>query len=61
MKIEVIEIRDTEDGGAILTLDLDQHTLATFAKKGILDTLREAVNAITQQHMNDPSMESNND
>ena len=50
MKIEVIDIKDTEDGGAIVTLDMDHNTLITFAKKGILDTLREAVNTIAQQH-----------
>jgi hypothetical protein len=52
MKIEIIEVRDTEDGGAILTLDMDHDTLVTFAKKGILDTLREARCNITKEHVN---------
>ena len=53
MKIEVIEIKDTADGGAILTLDMDHDTLVMFAKKGILDTLREALNKIEQEHINE--------
>ena len=53
MKIEVIEVKDTADGGAIVTLDMDHDTLVMFAKKGILDTLRESFKTLEQEHSND--------
>ena len=49
MKIEVIEVKDTADGGAIVTLDMDHDTLVMFAKKGILDTLRESFKTLEQE------------
>ena len=42
MQIEVLEVKDLPDGGAILVFDMDQETLVQMAKIGLLKVLTEA-------------------
>lgn len=42
MKFEVIDIKDSEDGSAILTVDMDEDTLKRFASIGLLKVLKDA-------------------
>ena len=42
MQIEVLEVKELPDGGAILVLDIDQNSLVEFAKIGLLNVFTEA-------------------
>jgi hypothetical protein len=44
MKIEVLGIEELEDGGANMTVNLDDEAARAFIAKGILAVLREALN-----------------
>lgn len=41
--MEVLEIKEQEDGSAILTLDVSEYELKRFAEVGILKILSDAV------------------
>ncbi len=42
-KIEVVDIKDCEDGGAIVTLELDQRAIHLLAQAGFIAVLTEAL------------------
>jgi hypothetical protein len=50
MKIEVVEIKDLEDGGADLVMDMSKEALHLFAAKGLVDTLREQLVSLEKEH-----------
>lgn len=50
MKIEVVEIKDREDGSADLVMDMSKEALHLFAAKGIVDTLREQLGHLEEEH-----------
>jgi hypothetical protein len=48
MKIEVFEIEEAEDGGAIVTVHLDYESLLQFAKVGVVCCLIEAAEDVIE-------------
>jgi hypothetical protein len=48
VKIEVLEIEDVEDGGAIVTIQLDRESLLQFAKVGVVCCLIEAAEDVIE-------------
>lgn len=46
---EVNEFVENEDGSATITVTMDYETLLIFARKGLLATLVEAANKITEE------------
>jgi len=43
MKIEVVDCQDHDDGGATLTLDLDDEAMRHFASIGLLKVIKDTV------------------
>ena len=50
MKIEVVEIVDQEDGGALIKFDMDNEAVLMFAKIGLLQCLTETAEAAKKTH-----------
>ena len=50
MKFDVVEVSDTPDGGAFLTLDMDRETLVAFAKIGLLKVLTDEAERVIREH-----------
>lgn len=48
-KFEVNEFVENEDGSATITVTMDYDTILLFARKGLLATLVEAANKITEE------------
>lgn len=46
MILEVLEIKDNDDGSAIITLDMDHETLKTFAGIGIIKALKDSAEEV---------------
>ena len=46
MILEVLDIKDNDDGSATITVDMDQETLKTFAGIGILKVLKDSAEDI---------------
>jgi len=44
--LEVLEIKDNDDGSAIITLDMDHETLKTFAGIGIIKALKDSAEEV---------------
>jgi hypothetical protein len=42
-KIEVVDVKDCEDGGAIFTLELDQRAIHLLVQAGFIALLTEAL------------------
>lgn len=62
MQIEVLEIKDLPDGGAILVFDIDQNSLVEFAKIGLLKVLTEAAeNEMIKSKNTEAAIEENSD
>jgi len=53
MKIDVIEVKDREDGSADLLIDMSEDAQEFFMKKGIVDTLRESIVEIKKEQENE--------
>ena len=50
MKIEVINIVDQDDGGAIVTVDMDGAMVRAMVKIGLLKVLIDSANAVIEEH-----------
>lgn len=50
MNIEVINIVDLDDGGAVMTVDLDREALLALAKSGLIKILVEAAEQTIKNH-----------
>ena len=50
MKIEVVEVVDQEDGGALIKFDMSQEAVLMFAKIGLLQCLTETAEAAKEKH-----------
>lgn len=50
MKIEVVEIVDKEDGGALVKFDMSSEAILMFAKIGLLQCLTETAEAAKELH-----------
>lgn len=46
MILEVLDIKDNDDGSAILTVDMDYETLKTFAGIGIIKALKDSAEEV---------------
>jgi hypothetical protein len=46
MKIDVLKIEDTEDGGAIVSLEVDRDMLHVIAANWFVNTIKYAVNEV---------------
>ena len=49
--IEVLDIKELEDGSAILTIDMSRKAVEIFAKVGILTTLKEELSKISRENI----------
>ena len=49
--IEVLDIKELEDGSAILTIDMSKKAVEIFAKVCILTTLKEELSKISQENV----------
>lgn len=56
MKIEVINLFDTDDGGAVMTIDLDGEALMALAKLGLMGALLSAAEQTIKEHAEDPDV-----
>lgn len=50
MKIEVLEIVEQEDGGVIMSVDMDDEMIIAMAKIGLLKVLTDAAEASIKEH-----------
>lgn len=50
MNIEVINVVDLDDGGAVMTVEMDRETLVTMAKIGLMKVLTEAAEKTIKEH-----------
>lgn len=53
MQIEVVEIVDREDGGAVIKFDMSPEAIMMFAKIGLLQCLTESAEAAKKLHGNE--------
>ena len=53
MNIEVINVVDLDDGGAVMTVELDRETLVTMAKIGLMKVLTDAAEQTIKEHADD--------
>ena len=53
MNIEVINVVDLDDGGAVMTVDLDREALLALAKSGLIKILIEAAEQTIGEHCDD--------
>ena len=50
MKFDVVEVSDKQDGGAVMTFDMDRETLVAFAKIGLLKVLTDEAERVIREH-----------
>lgn len=50
MNLEVINVVDTDDGGAVMTLELDAEMLFAMAKIGLMKVLTDAAAQTIEEH-----------
>jgi len=50
MRIEVISVHETPDGGCRMFIELDPDTMIRFAELGILNALRTAATQVLAEH-----------
>lgn len=50
MKIEVVEIKDVDDGGALVTVDMDYEMILAMAKVGLVRVLTDAARTSIEEH-----------
>lgn len=48
-RIEVVEIKDNDDGSCTVMLDITNEALVIFAKKGILEVLKSCARKIIDE------------
>jgi len=53
MRIEVISVHDTPDGGCRMVVEMDEDTAIQFAKIGLLTSLRTAAEQVIAEHRED--------
>ena len=50
MRIEVISVHDTPDGGCRMLVEIDEDTMIRFAEIGLVTTLRTAAEQVIAEH-----------
>lgn len=46
--IEIVDMKDLEDGGALVTFEMDHESTILFAKIGLLKVLTDAANKVIE-------------
>jgi hypothetical protein len=50
MKLEVEEIKELDDGGALITLKIDEDAMRALASEGLLSILRREIRPTAEYH-----------
>jgi hypothetical protein len=53
MRVEVISVHDTTDGGCRVLVEMDEDTMIQFMRVGLVFTLLNAANETLAQHEED--------
>ena len=50
MNIEVINVVDLDDGGAVMTIEMDSEMISAMAKIGLMKVLTDAAEQTIKEH-----------
>jgi hypothetical protein len=50
MKLEVEEIQELDDGGALITINIDPEAMRALASEGLLSILRREIRSTAEYH-----------